>query len=648
MKTKAWKQKILKSLSFHSEDKISIFINKKQDLDKVASILKGVYENSRAKFRLTSFDVELPASFYDLNVKIEHSSDYLTKKDYLDIDNFFFKKLARGWMLFKNPVQKYLNEYKRGILNRCTEDNFVTSNLLLNKYIEVIDKIFMKYKPTKILIVEDKYFLLDIVKLFQRGHKFKVLRINPESNPLLKKIKILRKKIKVFFVDSTILLIDFFVLHWVFLSKKFENRIVIDYRLYKKFARTKLREQLLICPFEKGLKIRLQMLAKGLLYLPLRTPSCLNFLQPLGTFRIKKDWNKIRHRPDFKNTFKYKDTIFWGAMEKYISQMFLVVFPRVVANMGLFQKFAREKKAKLIVMRNDIKELERTVIEAARPLKIPSLVIQHGIAGDVNYGNTVHADMTAVWGNASIGWFKQFGYQNNRFTVTGNPMHDELYHRVCANQQHIRKKVVCRKLNLILTKKIITFLTESKDLFITSSIQGNEMVMAVRAIVNALKSFPDVQLIIKLHPYDVYLDDYRNIIKNFNLNSNIAVVREFNTFDILEASDLVITTYSSCGLEALILNKPLVAFRLDRAFNNIIVPYAERGVAIGVKKTEKIESAIKNGLYNKAVRENLNLKRKEFVFNYAYKMDGQATKRIEQLMYKLANNRIINKTNKEL
>ena len=618
-------------------DKVAIFIGKSTDLNRVASILKGVCRQNKGNFSLTSFDVELPDYFQDLNIRIDYSWDYLSKEDCLDIDNFFFRKLTRSWFL-KIP-QEYLEENKKNLIGKCTEYSLITFNIVtLIKYIEVIRKVFVNYKPTKLLIVEDAPFLANIVKLFNKIYRFEFLRINPQLYPFLKRLKTFSKKIKVFFVDLVILLMDFFVLRSLFLFKKFENKIIIDYRLYKKFAQTQLKQKLLVCPFEKGLKVRLEMLSKGLFYLPVRVISCFDlFLQGNKLFKNIDNWNKTRARTDIKIIFKYKDIVFWDAVEKYISQIFLINFPRVAANIDTFQKVAQRKNVKLVIMRNDTKEVERSLIEACRPLKIPTLVTQHGITGDINFSDVLGADMTAVWGKAAIDWFRQFGYQDSRFTVTGNPMYDELYHKVSAKHQDITKKKICQKLSLDSSKKIITFCTSSSYAWATSSNQDYEMNIAIRAILNTLKTLADTQLIIKLHPYDVSLDVYKTIIKSLDLNTKVVMVREFNTFDILEASDLVIMKYSSTGLEALILDKPLVDLMLQKVIT-VKIPYAEEGVAIGVRKIEEIGLAIKDGLYNERIRENLRLNRKKFVLDYAYKIDGQATKRVEELIHKLANN----------
>src|SRR3989344_5916720 len=97
--------RIFNRLSIKPDDRVSIFVNKREDLAKVDAIVKEASGNSNAKFRITGFDFELPSYFNDLGAEIDYSWDYLNEGDCAYIDDFFFRGLTGSWFDFKVSPQ---------------------------------------------------------------------------------------------------------------------------------------------------------------------------------------------------------------------------------------------------------------------------------------------------------------------------------------------------------------------------------------------------------------------------------------------------------------------------------------------------------------------------------------------------------------
>jgi len=335
--------------------------------------------------------------------------------------------------------------------------------------------------------------------------------------------------------------------------------------------------------------------------------------------------------PDFREIFRFKDVVFWDVVEKYLSEIFLVTLPRIMANILIFQKVAIRKKIKLLVMRNDLKELENSLICFARASEITSLVIQHGILAAFNIADKLRCDILNCWGNASIDKYQKLETTFTKLIVTGNPAYDELYYRMIKRNTLIKSKV-CKDLGLAIDKKIISFLTVPKT-DTSALVEVNETEFYLETVLRGVKDFPELQLIIKVHPYDD-IEIYKNYLYNYYpvIKNKISIVREYNIFDILETSDAVIITDSTSGLEALILEKPLIKLNLAR-FGNL-VPYVERGCAVEINRKRDPSVCIKDVLYNYNIdaQKKLAKQRESFVFDYAYKIDGRAVIRTEELM----------------
>ncbi len=68
------------------------------------------------------------------------------------------------------------------------------------------------------------------------------------------------------------------------------------------------------------------------------------------------------------------------------------------------------------------------------------------------------------------------------------------------------------------------------------------------------------------------------------------------------------------------------------------MPYASSGAAIGVYREEDIAPAMRDALYNEEARQRLAVNRKKFVYDYAYKQDRQASKRVAKLIKNMIRN----------
>jgi 3-deoxy-D-manno-octulosonic-acid transferase len=87
---------------------------------------------------------------------------------------------------------------------------------------------------------------------------------------------------------------------------------------------------------------------------------------------------------------------------------------------------------------------------------------------------------------------------------------------------------------------------------------------------------------------------------------------------------------STTALEAMILDKPVII--VDFIKNPFPTPYTESGAAIGVYKEEDLAPTIEKVLHNQKVQKELKNNRKQFVYEHAYKIDGQASKRVVDLI----------------
>jgi CDP-glycerol glycerophosphotransferase (TagB/SpsB family) len=140
-----------------------------------------------------------------------------------------------------------------------------------------------------------------------------------------------------------------------------------------------------------------------------------------------------------------------------------------------------------------------------------------------------------------------------------------------------------------------------------------------------------LQLVVKLHPGE----DQRGIIykENHILNPNIVSGLGAITYELLYASDILITHHCTTAQEALMLDKPVIVLDLKSEYAS--VSYIRSRAAIDVHSESALTSAINNILYNEAFSQKFSQYRKRFNIEYNNTSDGIASQKVADLVTKM-------------
>lgn len=208
----------------------------------------------------------------------------------------------------------------------------------------------------------------------------------------------------------------------------------------------------------------------------------------------------------------------------------------------------------------------------------------------------------------------------NKIVVTGNPKFDN-----SINKQYT-PNIIYDLLKIPPNKKIISFLTSSSVEHGIWTVRMMEIF--VKSVVKAVDSLPkDTQLVIKIHPMED-LTVYQKIIGEDN--QKIILCKDIDLYELINASELIISGFSTAALEAMMFDKPVIILNLFNKKNSL--PYIESGVAIGVYKLESIIPAIKDVLYNNETCQILFKNREKFLSEYVHMRDGLSAKRVASLI----------------
>lgn len=331
-------------------------------------------------------------------------------------------------------------------------------------------------------------------------------------------------------------------------------------------------------------------------------------------------WNTLKNDADFKDFLKYHDVAMWDMLEEALQYFFstrkrLVEIVKYVETLN--EIFAVEQPD-LAIATNLIVPFGITVVETANQLNIPTLYVQHGVTSEHLAHSVMCATKMAASGQFNKNVIVIHGINPEEIIITGQPKYDFL----AGKNFETSYNNICRDLDIDQTKKIIVYTSQP--------LKKEENDILLSCILDSLSKFPDMQLVIKLHPDEIGIS--KDVSKSYDL-SKVRITKDIDLYELLSACEIMLTAFSTTALEAMMLDKPVITINLTGEPDKM--PYAESGAAIGVYRKEDLSPAIKNIFEDEQVKEDLALNRKRFVHEHGYATDGQAAKRVVKLIEKM-------------
>ena len=194
-----------------------------------------------------------------------------------------------------------------------------------------------------------------------------------------------------------------------------------------------------------------------------------------------------------------------------------------------------------VVSAGDFWPFSYQFIYQASSLRIPSVLVQHGVSDF--FWCPFAADLYCLWGDADVEEMRRYGAPAEKLAAVGMPAMDEVFRR----GETVRDVPVCNdRLPVCL---------------VLSNTHGSAFEPAVfneygRFLAEAVQSMPSVTWKVKLHPAE---DDsfYRKMGASV-FDRLLFHPKGTSLADAVADADIVTTIYSTAGLEAMIMNRPLI------------------------------------------------------------------------------------------
>ena len=330
-------------------------------------------------------------------------------------------------------------------------------------------------------------------------------------------------------------------------------------------------------------------------------------------------------------TLTYDNVPLHEILNDRFQYFFRVQAPSLVGHIEWANKLICVLKPDILVVVEDVLPQSRSYCRTFAHHGVPVLIIQHGASmatKDVGMDSfpimPMEAQRQAVWGGIyREAWGSKAGKPAQSQVVVGNAKYDFV-----AEGYHPEKSDIYRRLGFNPERSIIVVATEwyAGGSAVRTVELGERF---IRSTLKALQSFPEVQIVVKLHP--TFNRKYRQIVSAIAAEENIKVTITADYFwELLAVSDLVIISESTVGLDAMVLDKPVVVVNLDR--KSKFRDYVCRGAACEACSPEDIAPVVREVLNSERVRRELAKARKRFVYEYAYIQDGKASRRVAELI----------------
>lgn len=315
---------------------------------------------------------------------------------------------------------------------------------------------------------------------------------------------------------------------------------------------------------------------------------------------------KLKRDIDFQRIFTYEGINFWEAIESAVDYLLSrEPFDKIFSLLSFRKALDTLKPDILVLACGDKGTGVASHVLLAKKFAIPVLEIRHGVLSSNLLPRRQALDKIAIGGDYWKRIYIQLGARDDQVVVTGWPKYD-IYNKLKDQAAKEQRSTINLLFAMGLNAKYNLEIIESIVLFIAGCAQ--------------------LRLIVKPHPYDS-AKTYEHMVKQYE--QVILCESRADISRLVASSDLVIIISSTVGIEAALLDKPIICVNMASEQSQPV--YVSNGVALEVKKLDNLIPAIKDALYNEEVRARLAEARKEFVYQHAYIQDGQASKRVADL-----------------
>ena len=346
----------------------------------------------------------------------------------------------------------------------------------------------------------------------------------------------------------------------------------------------------------------------------------------------RRAWRALRRSAGLGEAFSHRGVGFADLAGPDLAGTLLRQLPWAVRSYEEMTEALQATRPAVVCLYAESSGWGRAAIAASRAAGVPTVAIQHGILYPKYYSyrhgpdeaDCPRPDRTAVFGESARSILIELGhYAPESLVVTGSPKFDDLL-AAAARWDRTQTR---RRLDVAENERLVIVASRHRSIRDTHASIGADF----PALVRAVDALPGVKALIKPHPAepeDAYAADLRAAG-----GARVGVLpRGADLMELLHAADGLVTVESLSAVEALVLRRPVLVLSMPTHLRDLVESGAALGVAAGADPT----SALRDMLFDEAVRARLEQARARYLRHVAQGVDGGATARIVALLRETA------------
>lgn len=275
----------------------------------------------------------------------------------------------------------------------------------------------------------------------------------------------------------------------------------------------------------------------------------------------------IKFENEKDNHLKYGDLEIWPIIREKIKYLFTEGFDKALSDINFINSAIKKFSITKMMLDTDAGFEGRKYAFAARKSGVISFVVQHGAAAIDRRSDICflpfRADKFFAWDTITKEWLVDNGVAEAAVNVCGSLKAEYMKNKVSAPGfiKNMRKKVY-RDLNIDSRARTMLFVSQSvgEKLFPNVHVDLQENVEYIKALSRVADLLKDTVLIVKLHPSDPHILFIVEHLKEEGCNQgNIRIVKDCPVDNLIMASDVLISHFSSTIFSALAINVPVVS-----------------------------------------------------------------------------------------
>jgi len=299
---------------------------------------------------------------------------------------------------------------------------------------------------------------------------------------------------------------------------------------------------------------------------------------------------------------------------------FLKQTRRTLSMLLILEIIFKTNKIKSIIAMADGEMLENIAVEYAKKNMVQSYSLLPGYIRPYPFlSEWFKVNKIFLTGLDALNVMLKLNYSRKKLQISGHPKYDIL--KIIKSDES--KRFIEKQFNIDVGKPLIVIATsrwhDNDESWISDFIKYcNE------------NSF---EIIIKLHPtYKINAREFieekiEKISKNCSGNK-YTIFYDVDLFKLFSAADLVITDFSNVGVDAILLDRPLLTVNFSNdSFENVL-KYHEYDSAIHIQTYQDLENIVREIIVKKKHLTKLSIGRKKIIELINYKNDGKAAERI--------------------